>query len=92
MVRPVGATANRQAVGAVVKITTGGKTMVRPVLAGQGYQSSYCGPLHFGLGSAERVDRIEVRFPGGQSVVLTDVPARQWLTIYQIDPLVKGNS
>ena len=36
--------------------------------------------LHFGLGQAERVDRLEVRWPSGAVQVLRDIAADQVLT------------
>ena len=82
-VMPIGIALNTQAVGAMVKVIAGGKTMVRPIMAGQGYETSYCGPVHFGLGGSEKVDRVEVVFQDGTSVTVNEVASRQLLTIYQ---------
>jgi hypothetical protein len=57
---------NRDAIGACVWLTTGGKTMMRQVEAGSGYASEMMLPLHFGLGKAEQVNRIEIRWPSGR--------------------------
>ena len=62
----VGTASNRDAIGARVRLTAGGKTMMRQVEAGSGYASQMMLPLHFGLGRAERVDGIEIRWPSGQ--------------------------
>ncbi len=62
----VGTASNRDAIGACVRLTAGGKTMMRQVEAGSGYASQMMLPLHFGLGKAERVDGIEIRWPSGQ--------------------------
>ena len=40
--------------------------MMRQVEAGSGYASEMMLPLHFGLGKAEQVNRIEIRWPSGQ--------------------------
>ncbi|HYM00856.1 MAG TPA: ASPIC/UnbV domain-containing protein [Blastocatellia bacterium] len=82
-VLPVGITSNRQAVGSLIRVWAGGKLMVRPVVAGQGYESSYCGPIHFGLGENAEADRVEVVFPDGKSVALTSVRSDQTVTVYQ---------
>ena len=82
---PIGETSNRGAVGATVKVTTGERTMLRPVLAGQGFQTSYRGPVHFGLAEAERADRVEVIFPSGRRRVLTDVAANQTLIVDEVE-------
>jgi enediyne biosynthesis protein E4 len=49
--------------------------------------SSYCSAnmrwLHFGLGDAARVDRIEVRWPSGVVSHLGPVPADQRLRVVE---------
>jgi hypothetical protein len=82
-VMPKGVALNTQAVGAMVKVIAGGKTLVRAIVAGQGYETSYHGPVHFGLGESERADRVEVLFQDGTTVTLKDVASRQLLTICQ---------
>ena len=62
----VGTVSNRDAIGASVWLTAGGKTMMRQVEAGSGYASEMMLPLHFGLGKAEQVNRIEIRWPSGR--------------------------
>jgi hypothetical protein len=37
--------------------------------------------LHFGLGSCERIDRLEIRWPSGRVQVLEDLPADQHLVV-----------
>ena len=45
---------------------------------------SYNDPrLHFGLGHADVVERVEVRWPSGARDVLHDVPADQLITIVE---------
>jgi len=61
-----GAGSNRDAVGARVRLTAGGKTMTRSVEAGSGYASQSMLPVHFGLGAAEVVEAVEVRWPSGR--------------------------
>ena len=61
----VGTASNRDAIGACVRLTAGGKTMMRQVEAGSGYASQMMLPLHFGLGKADRVDGIEIQWPSG---------------------------
>jgi len=61
----VGTESNHDAIGAYVRLTAGGKTMTRQVEAGSGYASQMMLPVHFGLGSAESVEEIEIRWPSG---------------------------
>lgn len=61
----VGTRSNRDAIGARVRLTAGGKTMTRQVEAGSGYASESMLPVHFGLGGADRVEAVEISWPSG---------------------------
>jgi hypothetical protein len=63
--RLVATRGNRDAVGAVARLTAGGRTMVRQVQAAGGYLAQSSNRLHFGLGAATSIDRVEIRWPGG---------------------------
>jgi hypothetical protein len=39
--------------------------MMRQVEAGSGYASEMMLPLHFGIGKADHVDAVEIRWPSG---------------------------
>lgn len=54
---------NRDAIGAVVRVTAGGVTQVRELLAGSSFGSTEDPRLHFGLGNAVTIDRVEVIWP-----------------------------
>ncbi|HVC94928.1 MAG TPA: CRTAC1 family protein [Pirellulales bacterium] len=69
-----GTRSNHDAIGAVVKVFIGARVMVRQVHATGGYLSQSSKTLHFGLGGRERVDRAEVRWPGGTRQVI-ELPA-----------------
>jgi hypothetical protein len=60
-----GTRSNRDAVGAVVTLYTGDKVMLRHAQSTGGYLSQSSKTLHFGLGSADAVDRVEIRWPSG---------------------------
>jgi hypothetical protein len=78
-----GRTTNRYGVGSLVEVTAGKLKRVAEVHSGRGYQSHYGLQLHFGLGEHAKVDRIRVRWLGGQEDVLTDVDADQVITIVE---------
>ncbi len=69
------------AIGSVVTLEVGERTMSRDLASGDSYMSVHTPRLHFGLGEAARVDRVVVRFPGGTVVTREDVEANQLLTI-----------
>jgi len=59
----VGTRSNRDAVGARVAVTAGGRRQIREVALGDGYGSQSTLRLHFGLGAAATVDDLTVRWP-----------------------------
>ena len=64
----------RVAVGAVVRVTIGGRTLARPVVAGGSYLSASPATIAVGLGSARAVDGIEVAWPSGRAERFAPVP------------------
>jgi hypothetical protein len=77
----VGNVSNRSAVGARVSVDCGGVVSVDEVRSGRGYQSDFGQRLHFGLGSAQRVTRIEVRWPNGSVSSASDVAPNQTILL-----------
>ncbi|MCP4260951.1 MAG: CRTAC1 family protein [Planctomycetes bacterium] len=80
-IRLRGVKTNRDGIGAHVKVIAGDLTLLDEVHSGRGYQSHFGMRLHFGLGSRERIDRIEVRWIGGGIDIFEDIAADQLLTI-----------
>lgn len=76
-----GTRSNRDAIGARVEIQAGGKTQVGEVRSGGSYLSHNDMRLHFGLGSATRVDHIQIRWPNGNVEEVPGVSADQFVTI-----------
>jgi hypothetical protein len=64
-VKCIGTKSNRSAIGARVRVVTGGHAQIEEVMSGSSYVSQNDFRLHFGLGQAARVDRLEVRWPSG---------------------------
>jgi hypothetical protein len=60
-----GAGKPRDAVGAVILVTTGRISQRGDVLSGGSFASSSDSRVHFGLGDAATIDSVEVRWPGG---------------------------
>ncbi len=58
-----GVKANRDAIGARVEVTAGGRKQVAEVKSASSYLSQNDLRLHFGLGKAARVDAITIRWP-----------------------------
>jgi hypothetical protein len=66
---------NRDAIGAVVRLTSGGALQIREVRAGSSFLSQSSRDLLFGLGAATGADSIEVAWPDGRRQTRRNVPA-----------------
>ena len=66
-VAAVGTKSNRSAIGARVRVTVGNREMIGEVMSGGSYYSQNSLTLHFGLGKADVVDQIQIRWPSGTS-------------------------
>jgi hypothetical protein len=78
---PVGTVSNRDAIGARVRLTSGARTQVREVTSGSSYLGQNDPRVHFGIGAATRVDRLEIRWPSGQTELLQHVQANHVITV-----------
>jgi enediyne biosynthesis protein E4 len=63
----VGATSNRDAIGAVVRIFHNGQTQSRTIHGGSSYLSQSEMPVTFGLGKLDLVDRVALDWPSGRT-------------------------
>jgi hypothetical protein len=70
-----GTPANKLALNARVRITTGKLQQMGEIRSGGSYLSQNDLRLHFGLGDAARMDQVEVLWPNGKSQVFRDVAA-----------------
>lgn len=70
-VRLDGDAPNRRGIGATLALTAGGKTQYLYQSPYRGFMSTVDDRLHFGLGSATRVDSLEVLWPDGRRELLT---------------------
>ena len=69
---------NRDAYGALVEVRTGSAVRRREVWAARSYLSSSDPRVHFGLGGAERLDSVKVRWPSGRVQVARGVAVDRW--------------
>lgn len=82
-IRLRGTTSNAAAIGAVVRVTRGEITQMRQVEGGKGTGIQSSLTLHFGLGEAETVDEVFIRWPSGLEESYTDVAADQTLLYWE---------
>ncbi|HKQ60197.1 MAG TPA: CRTAC1 family protein [Candidatus Polarisedimenticolaceae bacterium] len=69
------------AIGARVLVRAGGRVQQRDASSGESYLSVHDPRLHFGLGAAETVDEVEVRWPDGTRTVRPGLRANQAIEI-----------
>jgi enediyne biosynthesis protein E4 len=79
----VGTRSNHDAIGAQVRISTVGGEQFAMATTASSYQSSSDKRVHFGLGAADSVQEIEVRWPSGIHQVLKDQKADRIVTIVE---------
>jgi tetratricopeptide (TPR) repeat protein len=75
VLRLEGTASNRDAVGARVIVTAGGRRQTGWRTGGGSYQSASDRRLHFGLGAADRADDVEVLWPSGRVEHFRDLAA-----------------
>ncbi len=69
-----GSKSNRDGIGARVEIYAGGKRWTAEHVAASGYLSQDDARMHFGLGSADSIDKILIHWPSGREQTLEKQP------------------
>jgi len=86
-----GTLSNRDGFGAVVEVEYAERTH-KKYHHGAQYLGQNILPVHFGLGEAQAVERIVVRWPSGHEDVVGPVAANQQILIRETEGLVGGQS
>jgi enediyne biosynthesis protein E4 len=73
--RLVGSKSNRDAIGVKLVVTAGGRRQVVEIRSGGSYVSHNDLRAHVGLGSASRLERVEIRWPSGATEVVSGLAA-----------------
>ena len=71
----------RDALGAIVTLTVGGKTVTRDVRAAYSYLASNDPRVHVGLGESTGVQNVSVTWPDGRRKSFGDFPADRIVTL-----------
>ena len=96
-VKLIGTKSNRSAIGARVSCVAAFPGETKPhrqideVRSGGGYFSQSDLRVHFGLGKAEKVDVIEIRWPSGQVDTLKDLVVNKLVTVKEGVGIVSAN-
>jgi enediyne biosynthesis protein E4 len=80
-VKLIGTKSNRDGIGALVNVATGGATESQMLRSGSSYLSASELVLTYGLGLHEQADTIEIRWPSGRVDKLSGIPAGQTVTV-----------
>jgi hypothetical protein len=80
-VKLAGRTSNRSAIGARIRAVAGAVAQTQEVRGGGSYYAQNDLRVHFGLGTASLVDRVDVRWPNGLEESWTNVAANRILTL-----------
>jgi enediyne biosynthesis protein E4 len=72
---------NRSGIGTRLTLTTGGRRQLREVQSGSSYLTQNDLRAHFGIGAANRSERLEIRWPSGARDIVQDLPANHVITV-----------
>jgi hypothetical protein len=78
-----GTKTNRLAINARIKITAGGMTQTSQVLSGASYLSQNDLRQHFGLGSATKIDSVEIDWPSGAVDTMKNLEADKFYSVLE---------
>jgi len=70
----IGTKSNRDGIGSLLKLSSGGVVQVDQSKGGTSYMSASDPRIHFGLGKRNKVDSLQITWPSGQVDKLSSVP------------------
>jgi len=95
-VKAIGTKSNRSGIGARLKCVTRAPDEQKPheqideVRSGGSYYSQNDLRIHFGLGNAQKVDLLEIRWPSGQVDQLKDIAANRLIFVKEAEGIVRS--
>jgi len=78
-----GTKSNRLAIGARLRLVTGGVTQTEEIHSGGSYLSQNDLRVHFGLNSATKIDSLEIRWPSGKIETIKNLEADKFYAILE---------
>ena len=78
-----GVKSNRLAIGARVKIVAEGVTQTEEIHSGGSYLSQNDLRVHFGLGSATKVESVEIRWPSGATETFKNLASDNFYAVLE---------
>ena len=90
-IQAVGTRSNRDGIGARISVWAGGRRQIDEVRSGGSYISQCDLRVHFGLGQASKIDRIEIRWPSGATDKIENPPIDKFLTLQEGKGIINPN-
>ena len=87
-----GTKSNRLALNARIKIVAGGMTQTDEIHSGGSYLSQNDLRVHFGLGSAAKIDSVEIRWPSGAVESISNLAADRFYSVLEGHGIVPAES
>jgi hypothetical protein len=84
----IGTKSNRDGIGARVQLQAGGLTQIRELDGGNGYAGQSMHRVHFGIGTANKIDALRIRWPSGL-VEQVNVPINTVTSLQEGSGIVK---
>jgi hypothetical protein len=81
LVRTTATKSNRGGIGTRLTLVAAGQRQVREVQSGSSYLAQNDLRAHFGLGQSNQAERLEIRWPGGETEVVESLPANHVITV-----------
>jgi hypothetical protein len=78
-----GGQGNHLALNARVKVTAEGFVQTEEILSGGSYLSQNDLRLHFGLGAADHVDKVEILWPSGKTEILSNLASDRFYSVQE---------
>lgn len=77
-----GTDSSRDAIGAIIRVVAGDRTITRQVIAGDGFAASNERKIVVGMGSADHASKVQVRWPSGKEQHFQDLSAEhEWVLL-----------
>jgi hypothetical protein len=90
IVKTIGVRSNRDGIGTEIKITSGHLTQYDWVRSGSSYLSSSDLRVHFGLGLAAAIERMELHWPSGRTDIVSNPPVDSVLVVQEGKGLIQS--
>lgn len=83
MIKTVGVKSNRDGIGARITVSAGGKMQIREIRSGSSFLCQSDMRAFIGLGKADKVDFVKIRWPSGIVEKIENVKANQIITVVE---------